>query len=149
MAARGINHVTLAVHDLDASIGFYRDVLGCQVLATWPKGAYLSAGGTWLALVAGRHEREHVDDYSHLAFDVCPDDFDATVDRIRRAGCEVWQDNWTEGDSLYFRDPTGHRLEIHATTLAQRLASAASAPWEGLVITPEGAALAAGGDGDR
>jgi hypothetical protein len=33
-------------------------------------------------------------------------------------------------------------MEIHATTLAQRLASAETAPWDGLVITPEGAALA-------
>lgn len=44
------------------------------------------------------------------------------------------QDNWTEGDSLYFLDPDGHRLEIHATTLADRLRHARADPWEGLVI---------------
>lgn len=148
----GINHITLAVHDVEASVGFYTQVLGCGLLAKWPEGAYLLAGGTWVALVAGRHHPEHPDDYSHLAFDVTPDEFAATADAIRAAGCEVWQDNWTEGDSLYFRDPSGHRMEIHATTLLQRLSSAEAAPWEGLEITPEARRLIAAGHtitGDR
>jgi hypothetical protein len=52
--------------------------------------------------------------------------------RIQTAGAPIWQDNWTEGDSLYFVDPNGHKLEIHISDLATRLRSAHDAPWEGL-----------------
>lgn len=143
MGVGGINHVTLAVDDVDRSISFYTDVLGCQLVARWPKGCYLLAGGAWIALVLGRHEREHADDYSHVAFDVLPQDFTPMADAIRAAGSEVWQDNSTEGESLYFRDPSGHRMEIHATTLADRLRSAEAAPWDGLTITADAAGLVA------
>ncbi len=134
MRVSGINHVTLAVDDVETSTAFYTDVLGCHLIAYWPKGAYLLAGGVWVALVLGRHDREHAEDYSHLAFDVMPAEFQAMAAAIGAAGCEVWQDNWTEGESLYFRDPSGHKMEIHATTLLDRLRSAESAPWDGLVI---------------
>lgn len=137
MSVGGINHVTLAVDDVEGAVSFYVGVLGCHLVAQWPKGAYLLAGSTWLALVLGRHEPGRADDYSHIAFDVMPHDFPSTADAIRAAGCEVWQDNWSEGDSLYFRDPSGHRLEIHATTLIDRLRAAEAAPWDGLTIRPE------------
>ena len=45
---------------------------------------------------------------------------------------ELWQDNWTEGDSLYVTDPNGHKLEIHSSDLAARIAAAKENPWDGL-----------------
>src|ERR1051326_7738579 len=102
MGVGGINHVTLAVDDVDRSISFYTEVLGCRLVARWPKGCYPLAGGTWIALVLGTHNREHVEDYSHVAFDVLPHDLAPIENAIRAAGSEVWQDNWTEGASLYF-----------------------------------------------
>ena len=110
------------------------DVLGCELVAVWPKGAYLLAGSMWIALVSA-------DDYSHVAFAVSTSEFDGVAARIRSSGVAVWQDNWTEGESLYFEDPAGHRLEIHATTLADRLRDALASPWEGLqVLRPDLAA---------
>ena len=53
-------------------------------------------------------------------------------ERIKNSGAEIWQENWTEGDSLYFVDPNGHKLEIHASDLEARLESARQNPWEGL-----------------
>ena len=44
------------------------------------------------------------------------------------------QQNWTEGESLYFLDPDGHKLEIHASDLAARLRSARERPWAGLEL---------------
>ena len=130
----GINHVTFAVAGLDEAIEFYRDVLGCELVADWPAGAYLTAGTTWIALVAREESPSPSTDYTHLAFDVSPDQFDGLAERIRASGAPIWQDNWTEGDSLYFEDPTGHRLEIHCSSLAARLDSARRDPWDGLVI---------------
>lgn len=46
----GLNHLTLAVRDLQRSLAFYRDVLQLDVEATWDNGAYLSLPGLWLCL---------------------------------------------------------------------------------------------------
>lgn len=142
MALGGVNHLTFSVPDVDDAVRFYADVLGCRLVARWPAGAYLVAGHAWLALVEGPAESRPDDDYSHIAFDVAPHDFPAIAERIAAAGCETWQDNRTEGDSVYFRDPAGRRLEVHATSLAARIEHARAAPWDGLVIAPDAAALA-------
>ena len=44
MGARSLHHTGYTVSDLDRSVAFYRDVLGCEVLATQEKeGGYLAA----------------------------------------------------------------------------------------------------------
>jgi catechol 2,3-dioxygenase-like lactoylglutathione lyase family enzyme/8-oxo-dGTP pyrophosphatase MutT (NUDIX family) len=138
----GINHVTLATADVEGAVAFYSDVLGCRILARWPTGAYVLAGQLWLALVEGPSETRGRGDYSHFAFDVDAHEFAALAAAVVASGAEVWQDNRSEGESLYFRDPDGHQLEIHATSLAARLESAREAPWPGLEVM-EGAAAAA------
>lgn len=40
-----IGHVHLKVADLDRALGFYRDVLGFEVMVRLPQAAFLSAGG--------------------------------------------------------------------------------------------------------
>ena len=47
----GLNHLTLAVRDLDRSIAFYTDLLGFAVRMRDTSAAYLEAGSLWLALV--------------------------------------------------------------------------------------------------
>ena len=130
---RGINHVTFSVSDVAGSLAFYRDVLGMRPLCQWPRGAYLAAGKLWVALVYSEEVRQGpLPEYSHVAFDVAPADFQAAAERIRASGAEIFKDNVSEGDSLYFLDPDGHKLEIHASDLATRLRTARAAPWEGL-----------------
>nr|WP_087024831.1 VOC family protein [Thaumasiovibrio subtropicus] len=46
----GLNHLTLAVSSLEASLDFYVDKLGLCLHATWDNGAYLSAGDLWFCL---------------------------------------------------------------------------------------------------
>jgi glutathione S-transferase fosA5 len=129
----GLNHLTLSIRDVAESFAFYTGVLGFRPLARWPKGAYLLAGDMWVALVLDAHVRTAaLPEYTHIAFTVAPADFAALSERIRAAGAPIWQENWTEGDSLYFSDPNGHKLEIHASDLAARMRSARAAPWEGL-----------------
>lgn len=71
-------------------------------------------------------------EYTHIAFTVPERSFQSLSERIRASGASIWQDNWTEGESLYFIDPNGHKLEIHTTGLAARLQAARRDPWEGL-----------------
>jgi catechol 2,3-dioxygenase-like lactoylglutathione lyase family enzyme len=117
----GLSHITLAVADLDRSIAFYRDLLGCRPRAFWPGGAYLEAGSFWLCLARDEAvgARPHPD-YTHLAFSVAPEDFAALSARVR-AATSIWKDNRSEGDSLYFLDPDGHKLELHVGSLQSRL----------------------------
>jgi catechol 2,3-dioxygenase-like lactoylglutathione lyase family enzyme len=120
---RGINHVTFAVRDLERAFAFYTGVLGLRPVARWPKGAYLLAGDLWVALVADRNaDGSSSPDYSHVAFTVEPADFEALALHVRESGAEIWRENRSEGASLYFTDPDGHRLELHASGLAERLA---------------------------
>lgn len=117
----GLNHVTLAVADLDRSVSFYRDVLGLELRAIWKDGAYMEAGTLWLCLsVDPKAEHARRDDYTHLAFDVSAGDFDRLSAAVR-VRADVWKENRSEGASLYFLDPDGHKLELHVGSLASRL----------------------------
>jgi catechol 2,3-dioxygenase-like lactoylglutathione lyase family enzyme len=117
----GLSHITLAVADLDRSIAFYRDLLGCRLRAFWPDGAYLEAGPFWLCLSQDEAARARPHpDYTHLAFSVAPGDFVALSAKVRTAA-SIWKDNRSEGDSLYFLDPDGHKLELHVGSLQSRL----------------------------
>lgn len=133
-AVRGLNHITLAVSDLDRSIAFYRDILGMRLRADWPEGAYLEAGALWLCLSrdAAARTAPHPD-YSHLAFDVAEADFAPLAARVR-AAARIWRENRSEGASLYVLDPDGHRLELHVGTLASRLAQYRAQTVPGRVI---------------
>jgi catechol 2,3-dioxygenase-like lactoylglutathione lyase family enzyme len=131
----GVNHITLAVRDVEQSFAFYSEVLGFRPQAKWPDGAYLLAGETWVALVRDDLvRREALPEYTHVAFSVSSQDFGPLSERIRRSGAEIWQENRTEGASLYFIDPNGHKLEIHASDLTARLRAARQEPWPGLEI---------------
>ena len=70
--------------------------------------------------------------YTHYAFSIASADFAPFAARLRAAGVPEWQQNRSAGDSLYFLDPDGHRLEAHAGSLAQRLAACRAAPYAGM-----------------
>ncbi len=119
----GLNHVTLAVGDLDRSLSFYRDLLGLDVRALWPKGAYLEAGSLWLCLSLDQEARTtpHADS-THVALSAADlTDFQVLSDKIRTKA-PIWREIKGEGLSLFFLDPDGHRLELHLGSLATRLA---------------------------
>jgi len=121
---RAINHITFAVSDLEKSFHFYQTILGLQPVARWNTGAYLLAGNIWIALFwdpsAGSSNRR---DYTHLAFDCTPEEFELLQTSLKAYGCHEWAANQSEGDSFYFTDPDGHRLEMHVGNLQTRLKS--------------------------
>lgn len=122
MMIRGLNHITLAVRDVDRALAFYRDVLGLEVAMVWPGGAYLTAGPLWLCLSPDPDRRpEPTPDYTHIAFDIAAEDFETAVERVNNSGARPWKDNRSEGDSLYFLDLDGHKLELHVGSLHSRL----------------------------
>ena len=127
----GLNHLTLSVRDIDRSFRFYVETLEAKPLARWSKGAYLLAGEVWLCLTLDDRTRSSpLPEYSHIAFSVPAARFDNAAASIRASGAVIWQDNRSEGASLYFLDPDGHKLEIHAGDWRTRLAAMKNDPWE-------------------
>ena len=118
---RGLNHVTLAVRDVPRAVAFYEGVLGLRLRALWEGGAYFEAGALWLCLSRDADAAPR-DDYTHIAFDVAPEDFAEMAERVR-AAAPIWRENRSEGASLYITDPDGHRLELHVGDLESRLAA--------------------------
>ena len=94
----GLNHLTLAVADLPASIAFYGPAA----------------------------------DYTHYAFGIAAADFARFAAQLRAHGVREWKQNRSEGDSFYFLDPDGHRLEAHVGDLRSRLAACRQAPYAGM-----------------
>ncbi len=138
----GINHVTLSVAELPRSLAFYSEVLGMRPVARWTRGAYLLAGDLWVALLVDPHARVGpLPEYTHIAFTVAQREFDHLAARVRESGATIFKENQSEGDSLYFLDPDGHKLEIHTTDLEARLQSAREQPWDGLEILVQGSDL--------
>lgn len=132
-----LNHLTLAVSDLDRSVAFYHQLLELKLHARWDSSAYLTCGDLWLCLSldAQRQVLSAVQsDYTHYAFSVEARDFSAFVDRLARAGVVSWKENKSEGASWYFLDPDGHKLEAHVGNLAQRLAACRAHPYKGMVF---------------
>ena len=127
----GINHITLAVSNLQQSFVFYASTLGMQPQVKWQTGAYFSAGDLWLCLAEGPVQPSR--DYSHIAFYIEAKLFANYREKLLQAGVKTWQKNTSEGQSLYLLDPDGHKLEIHAGNLQTRLKHLKKAPYKGLI----------------
>jgi catechol 2,3-dioxygenase-like lactoylglutathione lyase family enzyme len=131
----GLNHLTLAVHDLPRSVAFYRDLLHFHLDAQWDAGAYLHLGDLWLCLTLDTSDRNIAPvGYTHYAFSIAPTDFTVFCTALREAGVVEWQANRSEGQSFYFLDPDGHQLEAHVGSLASRLAACRTKPYKDMVF---------------
>jgi catechol 2,3-dioxygenase-like lactoylglutathione lyase family enzyme len=128
---RGLNHITIAVSDLDRSLTFYTEIAGMHAHVRWDNGAYLSLGGVWFCLSSDKVLPSQ--DYSHIALDISENDFAPFSAKLRNAGVKEWKANSSEGQSVYFLDPDGNKLEAHSGNLQTRLNSLKDKPYSGLV----------------
>lgn len=118
----GMSHITLAVRDIDMAFSFYCEVLGFKPLCKWDQGAYFLVNDFWFCLNVDE-KREPSSCYTHYAFNVRPEDFEALSQNIIQSGTPIFKENTSPGDSLYFLDPDGHKLEIHVDDWKNRIAA--------------------------
>lgn len=131
----GLNHLTLATADLPRSVEFYMGLPGFRLAARWETGAYLTLGDLWLCLSLDESRGLHKHpDYTHYAFSVVQGEFEGMTAFLRSRNVVEWKTNSSEGDSFYFLDPDGHRLELHVGSLASRLEQCRRKPYAGMVF---------------
>lgn len=134
-AIAGLNHLNLSVSNLEISFKFYTQKLNFQPLARWKKGAYLLAGDLWFTLSFNLDRPPEVGlDYTHYAFSVSQVDLDYYRQNIEQLNLKLWQDNTSEGDSIYILDPDNHKLELHVGNWQTRIQAIQENPYEDMVL---------------
>jgi len=128
----GLNHITVAVSDLEQSFRFYTDLLGMSPKAKWKNGAYLTTGELWFCLSCD--DSIPSKDYSHIAFNISEENFPHLKAKLIKSNVNVWKQNKSQGKSFYISDPDGHKLEIHVGNLADRLESLKITPYDELQL---------------
>lgn len=133
---RKLDHVVLRVRDLDASLAFYRDVIGCTLdhvqekVGLWQVRAgdslidLIPLGGL-LGKIGGAGPQTEGRNVDHFALQVTP--FDERAIRAHLAAhnvaiADAGQRYGAEGNgpSIYIRDPDGNTVELKGPSDAPR-----------------------------
>jgi glutathione S-transferase fosA5 len=132
---QGLNHLTLSVSCLKTSFNFYTQILHCKPLARWKRGAYLLAGDLWLCLyVKPKLNSSRSFEYTHIAFSVSSESLQNYRQNIAQLNLKLWQENTSEGDSLYILDPDNYQLELHVGDWQTRLLATKQNPYEDMIF---------------
>ena len=124
-AINRVGHVVLYVSDVEASVGFYRDVLGARVHYDGGASAcVLQFQGAWILLVTGGGPTEDKpgvtfappDDPDRVSssFTIRVPDCRSAYEVLRLRGALFLTPPLDRGREVrcFFRDPDGHLLEI-------------------------------------
>jgi catechol 2,3-dioxygenase-like lactoylglutathione lyase family enzyme len=116
----GVAHFSIPVSDVDRSVKFYTEIVGCKYLSQRPdKGiTFLDAGGVCLLLIKkpGYKGPLEMSDGVHHAFMVDAAEYRSAVDGLKANGIDVFFEEDRRGGTIdgpraYFRDPDGTTLE--------------------------------------
>src|SRR5512135_1762594 len=89
----GVLHFSLPVTDLDRSRKFYEGILGMKVVEQSPRMVFLLTGDDYLILAKGNEPLKYDSSKNtpvHHAFKVKPEDFQTSIDDLRKNGVEVF-----------------------------------------------------------
>jgi catechol 2,3-dioxygenase-like lactoylglutathione lyase family enzyme len=128
----GIDHVALAVRDVERSARWYCDVLGFERRydGMWNGiPVFVGKGATAIALFPVRgHDPKTPNDRDtiailHLAFRADQENFRLAQRELKERGLKFHFEDHEISHSIYFRDPDGHELEITTYELEGRAPS--------------------------
>ena len=121
MQLDGIDHVALAVRDVEEAANWYADVLGFErrYEGMWDGiPTFIGKGNTAIALFPARGgdskpaARTGEIRMLHLAFRANRENFLGAQQELKKRGIKFEFQDHEISHSIYFRDPDGHELEI-------------------------------------
>ncbi|MFZ3375607.1 MAG: VOC family protein [Chthoniobacterales bacterium] len=121
MQLEGIDHVALAVRDVERSAQWYVEVLGFErrYRGMWNSiPTFIGKGATAIALFPARNIYESSSpraariDMLHLAFRANRNGFLSAQEELKRRGIKFEFQDHEISHSIYFRDLDDHELEI-------------------------------------
>ncbi|PTX64350.1 metallothiol transferase [Melghirimyces profundicolus] len=127
MKVSGFNHVTIRVTDLKASLHFYVEVLGMELVHRGRLDAYLEWGTAWVCLIEREGEAIREENpgpgVDHVAFSIAEEDFDEAVEQLRLHRVPVVRGPVERGGGrvINFLDPDGTQLELNTGDLRGRM----------------------------
>ena len=115
--AIAVDHVSFMADDLDESMKFYVDLLGCEPVPRPDfgfRGAWLQLGAAQVHLLErnrpGPHDGKGPSGFAnHVAFSV--GDYDATLTQLRAVGLEV-REGGNGIRQMFVHDPAGNVIEL-------------------------------------
>jgi catechol 2,3-dioxygenase-like lactoylglutathione lyase family enzyme len=129
MQLEGIDHVALAVRDVERSANWYVEVLGFErrYQEMWDGiPTFIAKGNTAIALFPANPNASstpsHREDIGmlHLAFRANRKNFLSAQEELERRDIKFEFQDHEISHSIYFRDPDGHHLEITTYDLTGR-----------------------------
>jgi catechol 2,3-dioxygenase-like lactoylglutathione lyase family enzyme len=132
MRLEGIDHVALAVRDVEEAAKWYADVLGFErrYEGMWDRiPTFIGKGNTAIALFPLRNKdsksatRTSKIRMLHLAFRANRNGFLSAQEELKHRGIKFEFEDHEISHSIYFRDPDGHELEITTYDLEGRAPS--------------------------
>ena len=118
---QGIDHIALAVRDVEQSAKWYADVLGFEPRfeGMWDGiPVFIGKGKTALALFPAKSDASSTSSprpqigMLHFALRSDRKNFVAAQDELKRQGIKFTFQDHEISHSIYFSDPDGHKLEI-------------------------------------
>jgi catechol 2,3-dioxygenase-like lactoylglutathione lyase family enzyme len=122
MRPTGLHEMVLEVADLDASVRFYQDVIGLEIVQRWGEdrpAVWLDMGdsaalGLWTAKAAiGALANGRGGAHVHFALRIPHGSIDEVQERLAGLGYDTLRIEFDDGNrSLYLDDPDGNCVEL-------------------------------------
>lgn len=120
MKLEGLDHIALAVRDVEQAAKWYGEVLGLerQHADAWDSvPIFVGCGATGLALFPAEGTEDSLGKDQpirmlHFALRADRENFEAARRELNARGLDFRFEDHGIAHSIYFRDPDGHRVEI-------------------------------------
>ena len=111
----GLDHVAIAVADIERSARWYIDVLGFERQHPGMWGGtpvFVGNAHASVALFPNSGNHHGTGTFRHFAFRTNGDDFEAAQRELKTRGIDFEFEDHEITHSIYFHDPEGHKIEV-------------------------------------